>query len=122
MVLSCSEQCGEHTGHRKLPAERGGAVHPADCHGGAAARALGRPHPDPREQRHQPQQHRDCQGEHATGHRIHLPGQFSYRYMHYLYRIRSPVSVCSECDVDIDKIRYSPHQIRFFLAVLCVSS
>jgi hypothetical protein len=67
-----------HTGHGELPAECGGAVRPADRHGGAAARALARPHTDPRAQRHQPSQHRDCQGEHAPGRRIHLSGNHTF--------------------------------------------
>ncbi len=83
-----------HAGYGELPAECGGAVRPADRHGGAAARALARPHTDPRAQRHQPSQHRDCQGEHAPGRRVHLPGNHTIPYrtvMPKMLRISRPV-------------------------------
>jgi hypothetical protein len=80
---SCLEQRGVHAGHGELPAECGGAVRPTDRHGGAAAWALARPHSDPRAQRHQPRQHRDCQGEHAPGRRLYLPGNHVYGNAEY---------------------------------------
>ena len=86
----CAEQRGVYTGHGELPAQRGGPVRPADRHGGAAAGPLAGTHQDPREQRHQPSQHGDCQGEHPLHHRLHLSGEHIL-FNFFLYNTNSHI-------------------------------